>query len=442
VEKPSQRVSTSCEAGAARPTNPDTMQLKVILNRVARQPGFVFGAVELVSLAGALALRVQVRERKGSRAVCADCCKRRPGYDRLPERDFQFVPLWNIPVSFRYSPRRVDCPRCGVIVELMPWATGKSPVTTTYAWFLQSWAKVLSWTEVGRRFGVSWHVVFDAVRYAVQWGREHQDLDDVRSIGVDELSWKKGHKYLTVVYQVDHHRRRLLWVGRDRTAATFEGFFDWLGKERCALIEFVTSDMWAAFLGAVARKACGAVQVLDRFHVMKLFGKAVDEVRREEARALRQKGDSVTLKHTRWVLLKRKHRLTQKQNDRLAQLLRANLRTVRAYLLKEDFHAFWGYLSPWWAGRYLDGWTTAALRARLPPFAKLARTLRKHREPLLNWFRARGRFAMGAVEGFNNKARVTTKMAYGFRSYEHAEIALFHRLGDLPEPPWLTHRFA
>ena len=174
---------------------------------------------------------------------------------------------------------------------------------------------------------------------------------------------------------------------------------------------------------------------------MQLFSKAVDQVRREEARKLRAAGDAVTLKHTRWVLLKARHRLNEKQSGRLRALLRVNLRTVRAYLLKEDFQALWGYVSPYWAGRYLDDWVRAAMRSRLAPMLTLARTLRRHRTPLLNWFRARGRFAMGAVEGFNNKARVTTRIAYGFRTYEHAEIALFHRLGDLPEPPWITHRF-
>lgn len=419
------------------------MQLKTILNRIAKQPGFVFGSIELgVLTATAWAILVRVHERKGSRAVCSGCCVRRVGYDRLPVRRFQFVPLWNIPVVFLYGPRRVDCPRCGVVVELLPWATGKSPVTTHFAWFIASWAKVLSWTETARRFSTSPQTVFEAVKQAVVWGREHQNLDGITSIGVDELSWKKGHKYLTLVYQIDHHRKRLLWIGQDRTAKSFEGFFDWLGQERCKLIAFVASDMWAAFLGTVARKACGAVHVLDRFHVMQLFSKAIDEVRRAEASKLRERGDRVTLKHTRWVLLKRRHRLTIKQRGRLSTLLQANLRTVRAYLLKEDFQSFWLYVSAYWAGRFLDSWTRDALRSRMPAFAKLARTLRQHRRPLLNWFRARGAFAMGAVEGFNNKARVTTKLAYGFKSYEHAEIALFHRLGDLPEPAWITHRFA
>lgn len=418
------------------------MQLKTILNRVAKQPGFVFDTIQLVVAAsGSLSLLVYLREHGRSRARCSCCMRKRPGYDRLPERRFEFVPLWNIPVRFAYAPRRVECPSCGVVVEAMPWATGKSPITTTYAWFLASWAKVLSWTETARRFSASWHVVFDAVRHAVEWGRAHQNLDGVRSVGVDELSWKKGHKYFTLVYQIDHGCKRLLWIGRDRTAATFERFFDWLGEPRSKAIEFIASDMWKAFLGTAAKRAGAAVHVLDRFHVMRLFSDAVDKVRRIEARSLRERGDKVTLTKTRWVLLKRQHRLTEAQHGRLAELLRANLRTVRAYLLKEDFHSFWGYTSPGWAGRFLDRWTTDALWSRIEPFARLARTLRQHRPQLLNWFRARHAFAMGAVEGFNNKARVTTKLAYGFRSYEHAEIALFHRLGALPEPPWHAHRF-
>lgn len=418
------------------------MQLKTILNRVAKQPGFVFDRINLVVAAsGALALLVHIREGGRSRGRCSGCMRKRPGYDRLAERRFEFVPLWNIPVHFVYAPRRVECPRCGVVVEAMPWAAGKSPITSTYAWFLANWAKVLSWTETARRFGTSWHVVFNAVRYAVEWGRAHQNLDGIRAIGVDELGWKKGHKYLTLVYQIDHGCKRLLWVGRDRTAATFERFFEWLGEPRSRALEFIASDMWKAFVGVIARRANAAVHVLDRFHVMRLFSDAVDTVRRDEARSLRQKGDRVTLTKTRWLLLKRQHRLDETQRGRLADLLKANLRTVRAYLLKEDFHWFWGYASPGWAGRYLDRWIANAMRSRIAPFVKLAHTLREHRPQLLNWFRARHAFAMGAVEGFNNKARVTTRMAYGFRSYEHAEIALFHRLGALPEPPWHAHRF-
>ena len=199
--------------------------------------------------------------------------------------------------------------------------------------------------------------------------------------------------------------------------------------------------MWKAFVGTVARRASQAVHVLDRFHVAQLCNKRVDQVRRDEARELRKAGDHVTLKDSRWVLLKRRANLTYRQRGRLKELLQVNLNTIKAYLLKDDLRFFWTYKSPTWAGRFLDGWIISARATRLPPIVKLAKTLEAHRDLLLNWFRARGELAMGAVEGMNDKARVSTKLAYGFRSHEHGEIALFHRLGALPEPPWLTHKF-
>lgn len=417
------------------------MHIESILRRLHPQPGFVYAEAEWSGSPTRPTLHVHVRPRRRSRPVCSGCGLKRPGYDTLTERWYQFVPLWAVPVFFLYTPRRCECPRCGVKVELLPWSDGKSPVTTTFAWFLASWAQVLSWTETGRRFRVSWAVVFEAVRRAVEWGKAHRNLDGIKAIGVDELSWKKGHKYLTMVYQVDGACRRLLWIGRDRTAATFEEFFDWLGKERAAKLEFVVSDMWKAFLGVVARRAKEAIHVLDRFHVTQLCNDAIDEVRRAEARKLRERGDTVTLKHTRWVLLKRRTRLKHKQRGRLRELLAANLATVRAYLLKEDLQHFWTYKSVPHATRFLDDWIWTAIRSRIEPMVKFAFTLLEHRELLLNWFKVRGELALGAVEGLNGKARVTTKLAYGFRTYEHAEIALFHRLGKLPEPEWITHRF-
>jgi transposase len=418
------------------------MQLKTILNSVQSHPGFVFQTPRMHARGKKQWIDVPILARRRSRPVCSGCGKKCPGYDTLGERRYQFVPLWAIPVFFAYAPRRCNCPRCGVKVELLPWSEGKSTITTAFAWFLSSWAKVLSWTETARRFGTSWAIVFQAVRRAVEWGKAHRNLDNITAIGVDELSWKKGHKYLTVVYQINRGCRRLLWIGRDRTAATFSQFFDWLGVERTAALHFVVSDMWRAFIGTVARRANHAVHILDRFHVAKLCNDAIDQVRRAEARKLREKGDSVTLKHTRWVLVKRRVNLRGKQRSRLRELLEMNLATVRAYLLKEDLcRFFWSYKSPTFAARFLDGWIVTALASRIDPMVKLATTLDDHRDLLLNWFRAKGALAMGAIEGMNNKARVTTKLAYGFRSYEHGEIALFHRLGALPEPPWLTHRF-
>ena len=168
--------------------------------------------------------------------------------------------------------------------------------------------------------------------------------------------------------------------------------------------------------------------------------KAIDEVRAAEVRKLAAAGKAPVLKHSRWLLLKRPEHLTDAQEDRLADLLRRNLRTVRAYLLKEDFQRLWGYVSPYWAGRFLDRWCTRAMRSRLDPIKEVARMVRSHRDLILNWFRARGQFSSGVVEGFNGKARVITKRAYGFRTCPALEVALYHALGDLPEPQF-THRF-
>ena len=284
--------------------------------------------------------------------------------------------------------------------------------------------------------------MFRAVEHAVRWGLEHRNLDGIRSIGVDELAWKKGHKYLTLVYQLDHGCRRLLFVAQRRTAESFNAFFDMLGEARSEAIAFVASDMWRAFLSVVRKRCSVAMHVLDRFHVAQLLSKAIDNVRRDEVRALRSGGRHVVLTKTRWLLLKRPKNLKRSERGRLRELVTMNLRSVRAYLLKEQFQHFWSYRSHGGASRFLDGWTRQVMRSRLEPLKKFARTLRDHRRELTNWFLARGHFAQGATEGFNNKARITTRKAYGFRTYGHAEIALYHALGGLPEPPWLTHRFA
>jgi len=417
------------------------MQVQAILNRIEKQPGFVYGAVTLLEDAGQFVLGIDIRPRARSRAVCSGCGRRREGYDTLRARRFEFVPLWGIPVFFVYALRRVDCPKCGVKVERVPWAQGKSRVTTTYAWFLAGWAKRLSWKEVAKVFQTSWDTVVRSVKMAVAWGLEHRNLSGIRAIGVDEIAWGPGqNKYATLVYQIDAGAKRLLWIGRERTEKTLRRFFAMLGKERSQCLEFVCSDMWKPYLRVIAELASQAVNVLDRFHIMAHLSKAIDEVRAKEFKDLGKKGKGAVLSKSRWCLLKRPENLTEAQDVKLKELLACNLRTVRAYLLKEDFQWFWQYVSPAWAGKFLDGWCKRVMRSRLAPMKKVAKMLRAHRDLLLNWFRARGRIALGAVEGFNNKAKLTTKRAYGFRSYDLLELALYHTLGDLPELE-VTHRF-
>jgi transposase len=427
------------DSSGYKPERRNKVHLKGILNRVAKYRSFVYERVEWGS-PEKTTIEAKIVPRANSRPVCSGCNHRRPGYDTLEERRFEFVPLWGIAVFFLYVMRRVNCPECGVRVEVVPWATGKQTLTTPYMWFLALWARKLSWMEVARSFGTSWEKVYRSVEMAVEWGRAHMPLEGITAIGVDEVHWHRGQKYLTLVYQIDRGCKRLLWIGEDRKEATLESFFDWLGEARAGLLKFICSDMWKPYLKVIALRASAAIHILDRFHIMAHFSKRIDKVRAEESRKLKSQGLEPVLTHSRWCLLKRPENLTDKQDIKLADLLQYNLKTVRAYLLKEDFQSFWDYKSATWAGKFLDSWCTRTMRSKIGPMKEVARMLRSHRDLILNWFEAKGAVSTGAVEGLNNKVKVTTRKSYGFRTLKATKVALYHTLGKLPEPQ-ATHRF-
>ena len=198
--------------------------------------------------------------------------------------------------------------------------------------------------------------------------------------------------------------------------------------------------MWRPYLNVIKERVPHAIHILDRFHIVSNINKAIDEVRAGEHRQMKAEGYSPLLTNSRWTLLKRPENLTDGQGVKLRELLKYNLRSVRAYLLKEQFQLFWNYTYPAWASRFLDRWITRVLRSRIEPLKREARSIRKHRLLILNWFRAKKEFSSGIVEGLNNKVKLTMRKSYGFREYESIKVALYHTLGRLPEPP-LTHRF-
>lgn len=415
------------------------MELISILNRCHRFPGFVYQSARFAP--DNKGIEITVRPRKGSKAVCSRCQQPAPGYDHLAERRFEFIPFWGFLVFLLYAMRRVDCPRCNaVLVEQVPWADGKKTLTKAYMLFLARWARRLSWKETADVFRTSWEKVFDAVEYVVSWGLEHRVLGQIEAIGVDEIQYSKGHKYLTLVYQIDIGASRLLWIGKERTVASFQGFFTTIGEEVASKIVFVCSDMWEPYLKVIREKCSDALHILDRFHIVAKMNKALDEIRAGEARRLSMEGRAPVLKKSRWLLLKRQENLQDTQRFRLRDLLRHNLRTVRAYLLKESFQQLWDYDSPVWAGKFLDQWCRQTMRSRIEPMKKIARSLRQHRELILNYFVAKKTISSGIVEGLNNKAKLTIRKSYGFRTFRVLELALYHSLAKLPEPE-STHEF-
>jgi transposase len=415
------------------------LQLITILNRCHHFPGFVYQQARFSS--DHKSIEIAVRPRKGSGAVCSRCHQPAPGYDQLSERRFEFIPFWGFLVFLLYSMRRVDCHRCeAVVVEEVPWGDGKRTLTRAYMLFLARWARRLSWKETAEAFRTSWEKVFDAVEHVVIFGLANRKLGAIDAIGVDEIQYAKGHKYLTLVYQIDLDVTRLLWVGKERTIESFQGFFTTIGDEVASKIVFVCSDMWEPYLKVIREKCSDALHILDRFHIVAKMNQALDDVRAEEARRLKQEGFHPVLKKSRWLLLKRQENLTGKQRFRLRDLLRYNLKSVRAYLLKEAFQQLWDYNSPAWAGKFLDEWCRHVMRSRIEPMKKIARTLRRHRELILNYFHAQKLLSSGVVEGLNNKAKVTMRRSYGFRTFRALELALYHTLGKLPEPE-STHEF-
>jgi transposase len=414
------------------------MELITILNRCHRFPGFVYRRARFGP--DRKTIEVTVSPRLRSTAICSGCHKPAPGYDRLPERRFEFIPFWGFLVFFLYSMRRVNCRACGVRVEDVPWGDGKRHLTKAYMLFLGRWARRLSWKETAEAFHTSWDKVCDAVEYLVAWGLDHRALGPIQAIGVDEIQYAKGHKYLTLVYQIDRNVTRLLWIGKERTIESFQGFFTLIGTELSSKIEFVCSDMWQPYLKVIRQRCSQALHILDRFHIVAKMNEALDDVRAEEARRMRLQGYEPVLKRSRWLLLKRKQNLTGNQSFRLRDILRFNLKTVRAYLLKEEFQELWEYDSATWAGKFLDLWCRQTMRSQIEPMKKIARSLRQHRELILNYFRAQKQFSSGVVEGLNNKAKVTMRKSYGFRTFRILELALYHSLAKLPEPQ-LTHDF-
>jgi transposase len=414
------------------------MRVKTLLNCVWKHKSFVYEEVTFKE--EARAILVQVRARKNGRALCSGCEQAGGVYDHLPERAFAFVPIWGFAVSLLYALRRVNCARCGITVERVPWATGKERQTTAFACYLAEWARDLSWKRVGERFKTSWYQVRSAVAYVVEYGKENRVVRGVKALGVDEIAWSKGHRYLSMVYQLDEGCRRLLWIGRERTEESLRGFFGWFGESRTEGLRFICSDLWKPYLNVIRERAKEALHIADRFHVMVNINKGLDEVRKEEGRRLKEEGQEVELKESRWCILKRVEHLTERQAIRLQELLKLNLKTVRAYLMKEDFQRFWEYRAPGWARKFLEEWCTRAMRSRIRPMQKVARTLKKHQALLINWFKAEGEYSCGIVEGLNNKCKTSIKIAYGYRHVETLELVLYHTLGRLPVPP-LTHKF-
>ena len=371
-------------------------------------------------------------ERLGNRRLkCSSCgleVKKTRG--RLRQRSWKDLSLRKEPFWITYQPFRVLCPRCGLRVEKVSWAKRWARVTHALAHAVALMAKKLSFKEVAQHFQLDWKVVATIVKRVVEEGLKERRLKPLHVLGIDEVSRKKGHQYLTLVYDLE--RGRLLWVGQDRKQETLDSFFAWLGKRKARTLQTICLDMWAPYFASVQTHAPQATLVFDRFHVVQHLNRALDEVRRAEVRKLTG-DDRVDLKKTRFILLKNPWNLTPKEHRRLSHLLKLNLPIVRAYYLKEEFQRFWDYRQEARAQAHLKQWLWWATHSRLEPIIEFARLVKDHLAGLLAWTKLR--ISNGALEGMNNKIKLVSHRSFGFRKAEHFISAIYHCCADLPLNP-------
>ena len=367
---------------------------------------------------------------------CRECGQVAPRYDRRYERGWRHLPWGRTSVELRYAPWRVECPQCGVRVEQVPWAPAGGRFSEAFEELAAYFAQITNKTEVQRLLWISWETVGAIIDRVVQRRLDPGRLVGLRRIGIDEFSYKKRHRYLTMV--VDHDRQRVVWTGEGRSAETLARFFALLGPEGCRTIELATIDLSAAYIKAVRDALPNAEIVYDRFHVQRLVSDALDHVRRDLVRELGADADEArAVKRTRFVLLMNPWNLSRAQRRKLSEVQRTNQRLYRAYLLKETLAKALDYRQPRRAERLLRAWLAWASRSRLQPFVRAARTIRQHLTGILAYIRTR--LTNGLVEGLNAKIRVVTRRAYGFHSHQALSAMIFLTCGGIQiDPPLPT----
>jgi transposase len=319
-----------------------------------------------------------------------------------------------------YRLRRVNCPRCGVVVELVPWAQPVSRFTHLFEEAVGYLAQRTDKTTIAGLARIAWATVGAIIERVIERFGARDRLEDLRNIGIDEISYRRHHKYVTVV--VDHDRGRVVWAAEGRNADTLDRFFVELGPKRCRKLRTISTDMSESYLSVIRRRARGAVLVIDRFHVQRLVHDALDEVRRAQVREHSGSEEGRAIKKTRWVLHKNPWNLTQGETEKLAAVQHSNRKLYRAYLLKETLCALLdgGRRT---AAHKLEEWIAWALRSRLDPFRKAARTVRKYLDGIMAYLRTG--LSNGRSEGLNAKIRTITVRSYGFHQVSNLIALVF-----------------
>ena len=378
-------------------------------------------------LAEANAVEILVRRRSNAKPRCPECRRVLGGEIREHRRRWRHLNIVRTRSYLSCTVREGFCPRHGRRVEMVPWAFPGARFTKAFDYQVASLVQVADKSAAARMFQVTWRTVGRMVTRVVESELPKDRLEDLTYIGIDETSYKRGHRYLTVVCNLA--TGRVVWLGEGKSAETLGTFFDELGVDRCREVEVVCMDMSAAYTKAVHDRAPNAAIVYDKFHVVKLLLDAIDEVRREEVRGLEGEAKKA-LKGTRFALLRNPKHRTPKDEESIRQVKKTNRRLARAYELRVDFEELWKIEDPDEAEDFVKSWTRDALKSRLDPLRRFATTVRGHAEGILAHFHY-WRATSAQMEGTNNKIKLAIHKAFGFRSIEALMAMVYLCCGGL-----------
>lgn len=385
-------------------------------------------------------VEVYVDHASGTRFACPECARELAAYDHLAERVWRHLDSCQFLTYLHASPPRVSCPEHGVHQVKLPWAEAGSRFTHLFEVLAIDVLQAASVKRAAQILRISWDQAWHLMERAVLRGRAAKGHDIPQQLGVDEKAIAKGHQYMTLV--CDLQEASVEYIGEDRKEESLTAYFDAFDQEQRAQIEAISLDMWPAYINACKAKVPGAEDkmVFDRFHIMQHVGQGVDRVRKQEHKALLQQGDE-TLSRSKYLWLYSAENVPAAAQERFAQIRDSNLKTARAWALKESLREWWSYRSLGWAKRFWQRWYFWATHSRLQPMIDAAKLIARHLPNVLTYFKHH--ITNAVAEGLNSKIATVQKRACGFRNRDHFKIAIYFHCGGLDlYPASVTHRRA
>lgn len=381
---------------------------------------------------------VYVKHPGGTRFACPDCGQDCAVYDHLAERVWRHLDSCQFLTYLHASPPRISCPEHGVRQARLPWAEEGSRFTHLFEALAIDVLLAANVKRAAQILRISWDQAWHLMERAVLRGRATKGMALPKKLGIDEKAIAKGHRYMTLV--CDLEESTVEYIGEERTEGSLTAYFTAFTEEQRADIEAISLDMWPAYIQAC--QACVPQaedkMVFDRFHIMQHIGQGVDRVRKQEHKELLRQGDA-TLTRSKYLWLYSAENMPAAAQERFEQIRHGNLKTARAWAMKESLREMWNYTSAGWAKRFWDRWYFWATHSRLAPMIEKAKLIARHLPNVLTYFAHR--ITNAVAEGLNSKIATVQKRACGFRNRDHFKIAVYFHCGGLNlYPASVTHR--